>query len=166
MLISARFGFIKYSPLVETKTSVPTNFGKDNKAYVKMLGKTMADFRKESEEPAKDSIKMRLVLEAVCKDAKLEAPAKDVDEKIAELANSSRVDNAAYFTNKWLVNEIVKHLPLFDGKTIRILEPSVGVGNFIPLILKKYDNCSLDVKFCNNFGQNRYFLKKCGIHNK
>ncbi len=40
MLISARFGFIKYSPLVETKTSVPTNFGKDNKAYVKMLGKT------------------------------------------------------------------------------------------------------------------------------
>ena len=62
--------------------------------------------------------------------------------KIAELANSSRVDNAAYFTNKWLVNEIVKHLPPFDGKTIRILEPSVGVGNFIPLILKKYDNCS------------------------
>lgn len=62
--------------------------------------------------------------------------------RIAELANSSRIDNAAYFTNKWLVNEIVKHLPLFDGKSVRILEPSVGVGNFIPLILKKYDNCS------------------------
>ena len=62
--------------------------------------------------------------------------------RVAELANSSRVDNAAYFTNKWLINEIVKHLPLFDGKVIRILEPSVGVGNFIPLLLKKYDNCS------------------------
>lgn len=60
--------------------------------------------------------------------------------RIAELANSSRIDNAAYFTNKWLANEIVKHLPLFDGKPIRILEPSVGVGNFIPLLLKKYDN--------------------------
>ena len=62
--------------------------------------------------------------------------------RVAELANSSRVDNAAYFTNKWLINEIVKHLPIFDGKAIRILEPSVGVGNFIPLLLKKYDNCS------------------------
>ena len=33
--------------------------------YLKMLGKTMADFRKESEETAKSSIKMRLVLEAI-----------------------------------------------------------------------------------------------------
>ena len=56
--------------------------------YLKMLGKTMADFRKESEEPAKESIKLRLVLEAVCKDAKVEAPAKEVDEKIAELAQA------------------------------------------------------------------------------
>lgn len=56
--------------------------------YLKMLGKTMADFRKESEEPAKESIKLRLVLEAVCKDAKLEAPEKEVNEKIAELAKA------------------------------------------------------------------------------
>ena len=56
--------------------------------YLNMLGKTMADFRNESEAPAKESIKLRLVLEAVCKDAKIEAPAKEVDEKIAELAKT------------------------------------------------------------------------------
>ena len=33
--------------------------------YLQMLGKTKADFRKESIEPAKESIKLRLVLEAV-----------------------------------------------------------------------------------------------------
>ncbi len=56
--------------------------------YLQMLGKTMADFRKESEEPAKESIKLRLVLEAVCKDAKVEAPEAEVNEKIAELAKA------------------------------------------------------------------------------
>ena len=56
--------------------------------YLKMLGKTMADFRKESEEPAKDSIKYRLVLDAICKDAKIEVEEKEVEEKIKELAES------------------------------------------------------------------------------
>ena len=52
--------------------------------YLQMLGKTVADFRKESVEPAKDSIKMRLVLEAVYNDAKIEVSDKEVDEKIKE----------------------------------------------------------------------------------
>jgi len=56
--------------------------------YLQMLGKTEADFRKESREPALESIKMRLVLEAVVKDAKIEATEKEVDEKIKELATS------------------------------------------------------------------------------
>ena len=56
--------------------------------YLQMLGRTKADFRRESEEPARDSIKMRLVLEAVCKDAKLEATDAEVEEKLAELAES------------------------------------------------------------------------------
>ena len=46
--------------------------------YLQMLGKTMADFRKESEETAKSSIKMRLVLEAIYKDAKLEVNEEDI----------------------------------------------------------------------------------------
>ena len=40
MILLARLGLVKYSPLVERKTSVPENYGKDNKAYLKMLGKT------------------------------------------------------------------------------------------------------------------------------
>lgn len=67
--------------------------------------------------------------------------------KIAELANTSRTDNAAYFTNKSLITEIMKVLPDSDKETIRVLEPSVGVGNFIPLIIKKFEgkNVVLDV---------------------
>ena len=56
--------------------------------YLKMLGKTIADFKSENEEPAKESIKLRLVLEAVCKDSKVEAQEKEVNEKIAELAKA------------------------------------------------------------------------------
>ncbi len=41
MLISAKCGLIKYSPIIEEKTSVPENYGKDNKKLIKtLLGKT------------------------------------------------------------------------------------------------------------------------------
>lgn len=59
--------------------------------------------------------------------------------KIAELANTSRTDNAAFFTSKTLITEMMKSLPDTDQETVRILEPSVGVGNFIPLIIKKFE---------------------------
>ncbi len=59
--------------------------------------------------------------------------------KIAEMANTKRTDNAAYFTNKSLITEMMKNIPDTEKKTIRILEPSVGVGNFIPMILKKFE---------------------------
>lgn len=57
---------------------------------------------------------------------------------IAELSNTKRTDNAAYFTSKPLITEIMQNLPLIEKKTIRILEPSVGVGNFVPLIFQKF----------------------------
>lgn len=60
--------------------------------------------------------------------------------RIAELANTSRTDNAAYFTNKYLITEMIKQLPDFEKDIIKIIEPSVGVGNFIPLLMKKYEN--------------------------
>lgn len=60
--------------------------------------------------------------------------------KIAELANTSRTDNAAFFTGKTLITEMMKSLPESDRQTVRILEPSAGVGNFIPLILKKFED--------------------------
>ena len=66
---------------------------------------------------------------------------------IAELANTNRTDNAAFFTSKTLITEMMKALPDTDKETVRILEPSVGVGNFIPLIIKKFEgkNIILDV---------------------
>ena len=67
--------------------------------------------------------------------------------KIAELANTSRTDNAAFFTSKTLITEMMKALPDSDKDTVRILEPSVGVGNFLPLIIKKFEskNIVIDV---------------------
>lgn len=59
--------------------------------------------------------------------------------RIAELTNSKRENNAAYYTNKFIVNKIFKQLPDFEKDEIYILEPSVGVGNFLPFIFKKYE---------------------------
>ena len=59
--------------------------------------------------------------------------------KIAELANTSRTDNAAFFTSKSLITEMMKNLPDTDRNVVHILEPSVGVGNFLPLIIKKFE---------------------------
>lgn len=63
--------------------------------------------------------------------------------RIAELANSKRENNAAYYTNKYIINEIYNQLPKIEKEEINILEPSVGVGNFIPFILKKYEDCKM-----------------------
>jgi len=60
--------------------------------------------------------------------------------RIAELANSKRNEQEAYFTNKSLITEIVKTLPEIAGDDIKILEPSVGAGNFIPFLVKLFEN--------------------------
>jgi DNA (cytosine-5)-methyltransferase 1 len=59
--------------------------------------------------------------------------------RIAELTNSKRENNAAYYTNKFIVNEIYKQLPDIEKDEINVLEPSVGVGNFLPFVFKKYE---------------------------
>lgn len=59
--------------------------------------------------------------------------------RIAELSNTKRTDNAAYFTSKPLITEMMKNLPEASGDKVTILEPSVGVGNFIPLIIQKFE---------------------------
>lgn len=59
--------------------------------------------------------------------------------RIAELTNSKRENNAAYYTNKFIVNEIFKELPEIDKNEINILEPAVGVGSFLPFIFKRYE---------------------------
>lgn len=58
--------------------------------------------------------------------------------RIAELSNNARVENAAYYTGKDTLTEVFQHLPSFEQDEIRILEPAVGSGNFIPFLIKKY----------------------------
>jgi DNA (cytosine-5)-methyltransferase 1 len=60
--------------------------------------------------------------------------------RITELCNAKREENAAFYTNKFIVNQIMCSLPSFGKEKIRILEPSVGAGSFIPFLLKRYEN--------------------------
>ena len=74
--------------------------------------------------------------------------------KIAELSNAERNNEEAFYTNKKLLNYIYKQLPTINKKEIRILEPSVGVGNFIPYIISKYsmaEKLVIDVVDLNDF---------------
>ena len=54
--------------------------------YLKMLNKTEDDMRKEYEAQAAESVKTRLVLEAIVAAEKIEATDKDVEAKIKEMA--------------------------------------------------------------------------------
>ena len=60
---------------------------------------------------------------------------------LAEFSNSKRIEHSAYYTRQDVVFSVIKNLPEPKNyKTLRILEPSVGVGAFIPLLIKKYEN--------------------------
>lgn len=58
--------------------------------------------------------------------------------KIAELSNCNRNKNAAYYTDLDICEKIVQQLPEFKKDEVNILEPSVGIGNFIYFISKHY----------------------------
>ncbi|OEF18992.1 DNA cytosine methyltransferase [Aliivibrio logei] len=60
--------------------------------------------------------------------------------RICELANAQRLHTAAFYTRQNICYSVVESLPDFSKKEIRILEPSVGVGNFLYLIAKKYQD--------------------------
>lgn len=60
--------------------------------------------------------------------------------KIAEIANTKRTENAAYYTSKTLITDIMNEINSIPKDEIYILEPSAGVGNFIPFIIQKFEN--------------------------
>jgi len=60
--------------------------------------------------------------------------------RITELCNAKRDETAAFYTNKFIVNEIMEKLPNINKDEIRILEPSVGAGGFLPFLFKRYDS--------------------------
>ncbi len=59
--------------------------------------------------------------------------------RIVEMANAERDNTAAYYTRQDICYAIVNNLP--DAKmfsALSILEPAIGVGNFLPSLIKKY----------------------------
>ena len=57
----------------------------------------------------------------------------------AEFLNPNRDLTAAFYTDTAICKKIMAELPDFTEKDhIRILEPSVGAGNFLPFIAEKY----------------------------
>lgn len=59
--------------------------------------------------------------------------------RVVEMANSERDKTAAYYTRQDICFAIVNNLP--DAKNfsyLSILEPSIGVGNFLPSLFEKY----------------------------
>ncbi|MFA6447428.1 MAG: DNA (cytosine-5-)-methyltransferase [Patescibacteria group bacterium] len=59
--------------------------------------------------------------------------------KIVELSNAQRLQHAAYYTRQDICFTIVKDLPdVSKFEKLSILEPSVGAGNFLPLLIEKY----------------------------
>ena len=74
--------------------------------------------------------------------------------KIAELSNAERNNEEAFYTNKSLLNYIYKELPIISKKIVKVLEPSVGVGNFIPYIISRYsyaEKLIIDVVDINDY---------------
>lgn len=70
---------------IETRLSYQ---GMNLEQYLKFMNKTMEDFRNENKEQAERSIKSRLVLEAVGKDANIEVTEEEISEKIKEMAEN------------------------------------------------------------------------------
>lgn len=59
--------------------------------------------------------------------------------KIVELANAGRLKHAAYYTRQDICFTVIKDLPdASNFSSLKILEPSVGAGNFLPLLIEKY----------------------------
>jgi len=87
--------------------------------YLKMMNKTMDDFRSENKEQAESTIKSRLVLEAVGKEADIKVEEKEISEKIKEMAESYGRKEEEVKDNPELVKYVGDNLKV--EKTINFL---------------------------------------------
>ena len=79
--------------------------------YLKMLGKTEEEMRKEYEPQAIEGIKSRLAIEAVIKAEKIEATDKEVEDKMKEMAkNYGKENDEAFLKNENVRNYIKEGL--------------------------------------------------------
>ena len=101
---------------IETRLSYQ---GMKLEQYLQMMNKTMEDFRKENKEQAENSIKSRLVLEAVGKDANIEVTDEEVSNKIKEMAENYGKKEDDVKDNPELVKYVTDNLKV--EKTISFL---------------------------------------------
>ena len=76
--------------------------------YLQMMGKTQDEMKKEYEPQAIESIKSRLMLEAVIKAEKIEATDEEVDEKLKEMAKNYGKENDEEFLKNENVRNYIK----------------------------------------------------------
>jgi trigger factor len=75
--------------------------------YLKMMGKTAEEVKKEYEPQAIEAIKSRLMLEAVIKAEKIEATEDEITEKVKEMAkNYGKSDDKEFMENENVRNYI------------------------------------------------------------
>ena len=76
--------------------------------YLKMMGKTEEEVKKEYEPQAKEGIKSRLAIEAVIKAEKIEATDKEVEDKLKEMAKNYGKENDEEFLKNENVRNYIK----------------------------------------------------------
>ena len=76
--------------------------------YLKMIGKTEEEVKKEYEPQAQEGIKTRLAIEAVVKAEKIEATDKEVEDKLKEMAKNYGKENDEEFLKNENVRNYIK----------------------------------------------------------
>ena len=85
---------------------------------------------------------------------------------IAEYANANRQKNSAYYTDSFIVNDIIESLPILNKSKISVLEPAVGTGNFLLPFIKKFSSVYKEITITVNDIDNdslkvtKFFLSK------
>ena len=92
---------------IETRLSYQ---GMNMDSYLKMIGKTMEDFRKEGKEQAEEAVKTRLVLEQIVKTEEIKVDDKKIDEKIEEMAKIYGRDKEELKKNEHFVEHVTLQL--------------------------------------------------------
>lgn len=92
---------------IETRLSYQ---GMNMEMYLKMVGKTMEDFRKEGEDEAKKAVKTRLVLEQIVKEEKIEPSEEKINEKLEEMAKVYGKTTEELKQNEYFMEYITKTL--------------------------------------------------------
>jgi trigger factor len=87
--------------------------------YLKMINKTEEQFREENKSDAEKTVKSRLVLEAVAKDAEIKPTEEDISAKIKEMAESYGKKEEEVKENQELINFVTENLKV--EKTIEFL---------------------------------------------